>query len=278
MTNSGNVWVIGDVQGCGQPLQALLQHPDLASDPEAHYWFAGDLVNRGPDSLGSLRTVMALGDRAVTVLGNHDLHLLAVAAGRKKFGKSDTIHAILDAPDAPELLDWLRHRPLAHYEYGHLMVHAGVLPAWTVAKTLALAGELEAALRGPNWKDMLERMYGNEPTGWKDDLAGSARMRVIVNALTRMRLCNSHGHMEFAHKGPPVKDGGLMPWFDVPGRAITDDTVIFGHWSALGLMIRPDAICLDTGCVWGRQLTALRLSDHKLVQIPCSQYQQPHQD
>lgn len=278
MTERGSIWIIGDVQGCCRPLDALLNHPMLASDPQARFWFAGDLVNRGPDSLGALRTVMALGDRAVSVLGNHDLHLLAVAAGKKKIGKSDTIRAILDAPDAQELLDWLRHRPLAHYEDRHLMVHAGVLPAWTVAKTLALADELQSALRGSGWKDTLEHMYGNEPTGWSDELTGAERMRVIVNALTRMRLCNHHGHMEFSHKGPPVNDGKLMPWFDVPGRAITQDTIVFGHWSALGLMMRRDAICLDTGCVWGRQLTAMRLADRKLVQVACTQYQQPHSD
>lgn len=275
-TDSGaSIWMVGDLQGCCAPLQALLSHPDIVNGPDTRFWFAGDLINRGPDSLGTLRRVMALQDRATTVLGNHDLHFLAIAAGIKKPGKSDTINDILDAPDAHELISWLRHRPLAHYEQGHLLVHAGVLPAWSVKKTLALAAEVESALQGPNWKDMLERMYGNEPTHWDDKLCGGKRLRVIVNALTRMRMCTPKGHMEFEHKGAPVNNRHIMPWFDVPDRTARKDTIVFGHWSTLGLMLRPDAICLDTGCIWGRKLTAVRLSDHKVVQIACEQYQSP---
>ncbi|MCC2597064.1 symmetrical bis(5'-nucleosyl)-tetraphosphatase [Pusillimonas sp. MFBS29] len=270
-----SIWMIGDLQGCCIPLQSLLAHPDIAADHDARLWFTGDLINRGPDSLGTLRTVMALGDRARVVLGNHDLHLLAVAAGIRKPGKSDTLNDILNAPDAHELLDWLRHRPLAHYEQGHLMVHAGVLPAWSLEKTLALAAEAEAALRGPDWKNALKHMYGNEPAYWDETLQGHDRRRVIINALTRIRMCTSQGHMEFTHKGAPDDDGDLLPWFDVPGRAMQGTTVAFGHWSTLGLLLRPDAVCLDTGCVWGRQLTALRLHDRKLVQIACHQYQEP---
>ncbi|NYT84095.1 symmetrical bis(5'-nucleosyl)-tetraphosphatase [Pollutimonas harenae] len=273
--SGGNIWMVGDLQGCCSPLQALLTHPDIADDPGTHFWFAGDLINRGPDSLGTLRRVMALGDRATTVLGNHDLHFLAIAAGIKKPGKSDTIHDILDAPDSQELITWLRHRPLAHYEQGHLLVHAGVLPAWSVEKTLMLAEEIESALQGPDWKNMLERMYGNEPTYWDDKLRGDERLRVIVNALTRMRMCTADGHMEFSHKEAPVASPHLMPWFDVPGRVAQQDTIVFGHWSTLGLMLRPDAICLDTGCIWGRELTAVRMSDHKVVQVACKQYQSP---
>ena len=276
MTGRQHIWMIGDVQGCCRPLNALLEHPDIAGDSDARFWFAGDVVNRGPDSLGALRTVIALGERAVSVLGNHDLHLLAVAAGVKKAGKSDTIAAILNAPDSQELIDWLRHCPLAHYEQNHLLVHAGVLPEWSVKKTLKLAAEVEEALRGPDWKTMLHSMYGNEPTYWKDDLRGGKRLRVIINALTRVRMCDRQGHMEFAHKGAPQHDDALMPWFDIPGRVTHDATIVFGHWSTLGMMIRPDAICLDTGCVWGRQLTALRLQDHMMVQIPCAQYRVPH--
>lgn len=276
MTSQRSIWMIGDVQGCCQPLHELLAHPDIAGDTDAQFWFAGDLVNRGPNSLDALRTVIALGDQAISVLGNHDLHLLAVAAGVKKAGKSDTISEILDAPDAQELIDWLRHCPLAHYDEGHLLVHAGVLPKWDVDTTLRLASEVEAALQGPNWKTMLESMYGNEPLHWKDEFRGGKRLRVIINALTRMRMCDSNGHMEFSHKGAPIHTKNLMPWFDVAHRAIRDQTVVFGHWSTLGLLIRPDVICLDTGCVWGRHLTALRLHDHKLVQILCSQYRVPH--
>jgi bis(5'-nucleosyl)-tetraphosphatase (symmetrical) len=271
-----SIWMIGDVQGCCQPLRELLAHPDIADDADAHFWFAGDLVNRGPNSLETLRTVMALGDKAVSVLGNHDLHLLAVAAGVKKPSKSDTLGDILNAPDAQELIDWLRHCPLAHYDEGHLLVHAGVLPKWDVNTTLKLASEVEAALQGPDWKNVLQSMYGNEPVHWKDEFRGSKRLRVIINALTRMRMCDSHGHMEFSHKGAPIHTKSLMPWFDVPHRSIRDHTIVFGHWSTLGLLIRPDVICLDTGCVWGRHLTAVRLHDHKLVQILCSQYQVPH--
>lgn len=276
MKSMADIWMIGDVQGCYGSLCELLTHPEIHSNPDAQFWFAGDVVNRGPNSLSALKTVMALGDRAVSVLGNHDLHLLAVAAGVQKMTKSDTLSDILNAPDAQEMIDWLRHCPLAHYDHGHLMVHAGVLSKWTVEKTLALASEVETALRGPNWKTALQKMYGNDPTQWKDDFHGSKRFRVIINALTRMRMCNIQGHMEFSMKGAPVTGGTLMPWFDVPDRAIKNETIVFGHWSTLGLMIRPDAICLDTGCVWGRQLTALRLHDHKLIQVPCVASQTPH--
>lgn len=275
MKSKPGIWMIGDLQGCYQPLRELLTHPDIRADPDAQFWFAGDLINRGPDSLATLKTVMALGDRAISVLGNHDLHLLAVAAGVRKTAKSDTLDEILNAPDAQEMIDWLRHCPLAHYDQHHLLVHAGVLAKWNVEKTLELASEVETALRGPNWKSMLQTMYGNEPVQWKDDYHGGKRLRVIINALTRMRMCDSHGHMEFDFKGAPINNGQLMPWFDVPNRAARHDTIVFGHWSTLGLMIRPDAICLDSGCVWGRQLTAMRLQDHKLVQIACHQYQRP---
>lgn len=161
-----------------------MAHPDIASDTDSRFWFAGDLVNRGPESLATLRRIMALGDRAVAILGNHDLHLLATAAGVRKPSRSDTLDDILNAPDAADLIDWLRHRPLAHYAHEHLMVHAGVLAKWDVEKTLALAGEVEAALRGPNWQKALQKMYGNEPVNWKEDHKGGKRMRVIINALT----------------------------------------------------------------------------------------------
>ncbi|CAM4112133.1 symmetrical bis(5'-nucleosyl)-tetraphosphatase [Bordetella tumbae] len=272
----GSIWMIGDVQGCCAPLEQLLSHPDISSEPDARFWFAGDLINRGPQSLASLRRIIAMGDRAISVLGNHDLHLLAAAAGVRKPSKSDTIDEILDAPDADELIDWLRFRPLAHFEHEHLLVHAGVLAKWDVAKTLALAGEVEAMLRGPNWQKALQKMYGNEPTQWKDGHTGGKRLRVIINALTRMRLCTPRGHMEFNTKvAPGAWPAGLVPWFDVKGRQTRDVTVVFGHWSTLGLLVRPDVICLDTGCVWGGELTAMRLQDRKLVQIKCSQFRDP---
>jgi bis(5'-nucleosyl)-tetraphosphatase (symmetrical) len=273
---NGSIWMIGDVQGCCQPLEQLLAHPDIASDTNARFWFAGDLVNRGPQSLAALRHIMSLQDRSVAILGNHDLHLLAVAAGVRKLGKSDTLDEILAAPDAGYLIDWLRFRPLAHFEKGHLMVHAGVLAKWDVAKTLALAGEVQDVLRGPNWQKALQKMYGNQPVNWKEDHKGGKRLRVIINALTRIRLCTLAGHMEFDTKVSPGSwPPGLIPWFDVPNRATHDVTVVFGHWSTLGLFQREDVICLDSGCVWGGALTAMRLQGRKLVQIRCTQYQAP---
>lgn len=273
---TGSIWMIGDVQGCCTPLQQLLSHPDIASDPEARFWFAGDLVNRGPDSLGTLRRIMALEDRAVSILGNHDLHLLAAAAGVRKPSKSDTLNDILNAPDAADIIDWLRYRPLAHFAHNHLMVHAGVMAKWDVAKTLSLAAEVEAALRAPNWQKSLQKMYGNEPVIWKEDHKGSKRLRIIINALTRMRLCTPGGQMEFATKvAPGAWPAGLVPWFEVPNRATRDVTIVFGHWSTLGLLVRPNLICLDTGCVWGGALSAMRLQDRRLVQIKCSQFQDP---
>jgi len=276
MTTQETIWMVGDLQGCNNALEQLLEHPDIADDRSARFWFAGDLINRGPDSLRTLRTVMALGERATCVLGNHDIHFLAVAAGIKKPGKSDTFQEILAAPDAAGIVDWLRHRPLIHREHGHLLVHAGILAPWSAEQAVALAREVEAALRGPRWQSALERIYGNEPRHWDDALEGGRRLRVIVNAMTRMRMCTLDGHMDFSHKDAPAPHGDLVPWFDVPGRALENVTVVFGHWSTLGLMIRPDAICLDTGCVWGRQLTALRMHDHKLVQINCPPSRTPH--
>lgn len=263
------VWVIGDLQGCRRPLERLLAHPEISADPRARFWFCGDLVNRGPDSLGTLKTVMALGERATCVLGNHDLHALGVAAGCREPGKSDTLDALLADADAAACLDWLRRRPMAHYEHGYLMVHAGVLPQWTVAQTLALAAEVETVLRAPDWRKTMDGLFGNKPATWHASLQGHKRLRVIVNALTRMRMCTPDGSMDFKHKGKPVSTSDHLPWFELPGRATQRDTIVFGHWSVLGLLLRPHLICLDTGCVWGRQLTAMRLHDRHLVQVSC---------
>jgi len=199
MMDQEPIWMIGDLQGCNHALQRLLSHPEIADQPRARFWFAGDLVNRGPDSLQTLRSVMALGDRATCVLGNHDFHLLAVAAGVKRAGKSDTFQDVLAAPDADGIIDWLRHRPMLHREQGHILVHAGVLPAWSADKAQALAREVEVALRGPRWAYALERIYGNEPTTWHDSLENPKRLRVIINAMTRMRMCTLDGRMEFSH-------------------------------------------------------------------------------
>lgn len=264
-----STYAIGDVQGCYEPLCRLLER--IAFDP-AHdeLWFVGDLVNRGPESWHTLRFIRSLGDKAVVVLGNHDLHLLAVAAGVRKPHREDTLDGILHAPERDELLAWLRHCKMMHAARGYAMVHAGLLPQWDIPRALALAAEVEAVLRGEQHEELFHHMYGNTPAAWRDDLTGHARMRIIINAMTRLRLCTPQGEMEFAHKtGPTGGPAGYMPWFDVPGRASAGTPVICGHWAALGLMLRPDVLALDTGCVWGRDLSALRLEDRQLFQYSC---------
>ena len=261
------IYAIGDVQGCDRELQQLLEK--IAFQPQTdELWFVGDLVNRGPDSLAVLRRVKAMGDAAVVVLGNHDLHLLAVAAGVGKLHPSDTLDDILRAPDRDELLDWLRQRPLLHHAQGYTMVHAGLLPSWTIPQAAQLAREVEVQLRGANVAGFFEQMYGNQPNAWHDDLQGHKRWRVIVNALTRMRVCSPQGEMEFKFKGElPDVPAGYLPWFAVPQRVNQADTVIFGHWSALGLYLQHNVIALDTGCLWGGKLTAIRLHDRQLFQV-----------
>ena len=256
-------------------MDALVQQI-YAATPDAILIFVGDLVNRGPESLATLRQIRALGERARVVLGNHDLHLLAVANGIRKPHSSDTLDDILAAPDRDELLDWLRRQPLAIFEENHLMVHAGVLPQWTAQQTLALAREVETALSGPDWIDFLGRMYGNAPARWDDALEGADRLRCIVNALTRLRFCTPDGTMALAaSKGVATALPGYMPWFDVPGRSTGDVTVVFGHWSTLGLTIRHNLLGLDTGCLWGGRLSALCLRDRSVIQVECPQYQRP---
>lgn len=258
----------GDLQGCRRPLDRLLASAD--TDPRETLWFAGDLVNRGPDSLGSLQRVRALGARAQVVLGNHDLHLLAIAAGVRRAKGSDTVDAILRHPQRRELLDWLRHRPLATLAGDFLMVHAGLDPCWDTARTMALAAEVQSVLRGAHWGDFLTVMYGDTPSRWDDSLSGDARLRVIVNVLTRARFMTPERHLDFSAKGsadkPPV---GRIAWFDMPNRRTANRTVVFGHWSTLGLFRRPGLIGLDSGCVWGNALSAVRLEDGTLFQQPC---------
>lgn len=260
-------WVIGDLQGCLDPLLALVNQLPVT----APIWLTGDLINRGPRSLDTLRWVIAQGDRVRAILGNHDLHLLAIALGVRKPHRNDTYDDILNAPDREDLIDWLRAQPLAHHEQGWLMVHAGVLPQWTVTKTLALAEEVSAVLRGPDWAKFIPAMYGNEPAQWSDTLTGQDRLRVVVNALTRLRFCDRNGTMEFATKeGVGAAPAGFVPWFDAPARATAATPIVFGHWSALGLINRPDLIAIDTGCVWGRQLSAVRLADRAVIQVQCA--------
>jgi bis(5'-nucleosyl)-tetraphosphatase (symmetrical) len=259
-------YAIGDVQGCHEELQRLIDA--LRFDPAADsLWLVGDMVNRGPDSLGVLRLLKSMGGTCVTVLGNHDLHLLAVAAGHARLRAEDTLDEVLAASDRDELLDWLRRRPMVHVAGNYAMVHAGLLPQWDVATARLLAGEIETALRGPACDDFFAHLYGSKPSRWDDALTGADRLRVIVNAMTRMRFCTARGKMEFASKGGlDSAPAGYLPWFDVPGRASADHTVITGHWSALGLVVRPDLVALDTGCAWGGSLTAVRLEDGRVFQ------------
>lgn len=262
--------MIGDIQGCNEALVNLLDQPAIAQDPNARFWIAGDLVNRGPQSLATVRHLMEISDRCEIVLGNHDLHLLAVAAGVRDYGRNDTLHDILDAPDADDIINWLRHRKMAHLAHDHLMVHAGVLPGWSARKTMALAEEVECMLRGPRWRHDLGKVFGNEPDHWKKGLTGYKRLRVIINALTRLRMCTLDARMALSAKhSPRHADASLIPWFDLPARETRKVTVVFGHWSTLGLCMRPDLIGLDTGCVWGGHLTAVRQHDRFVLQVPC---------
>lgn len=264
-------YAIGDIQGCFDSLQNLLER--CAFDPaQDRLWLVGDIVNRGPKSLETLRFVKSLGSAALTVLGNHDLYLLMVAEGGAKFrAKDDTLQPILDAPDCTELLDWLRHQQLCHTEGDYCLVHAGLLPQWTAARARELAREVETKLQGPSFHDFVMNLWGSEPAGWSDDLTGWPRLRVIVNAMTRMRFCTRFGIMEFKAKGKlsnaPV---GHLPWFDLPDRQSAESVLVTGHWSALGLKITPNLLALDSGCLWGGHLTAVRLEDRQVFQVNCS--------
>lgn len=259
------MYCIGDIQGCNTSLQKLLQQVEFSPSRDTLV-VLGDMVNRGPDSLAVLRFLSGLGDSAQCILGNHDLHLLGVWQGVRKTGKGDTLQSVLDAPDALALLHWLRHRPMALYLQGWLLVHAGVLPGWSLAQTLALAAEVEDALRKKGFRDALAAIYGSHPNCWSDSLAGADRLRVIVNALTRLRFCTTDGSMDFAAKDHTNKaPAGFLPWFEVPGRATQDVPIAFGHWSTLykdphcKVTLHNQALPLDTGCVWGGRLTAARL-------------------
>lgn len=264
-------YAIGDIQGCYDSLEKLLS---LCRFDHRHdrLWLVGDLVNRGPKSLETLRLIKSFGQAAQTVLGNHDLYLLMVAEGGAKFrARDDTLQDILDAPDRDELLDWLRHQPLCHVEGPYCLVHAGLLPQWTADKARQLAREVESALQGANYREFMCNLWGSDPAAWSDELQGWERLRVIVNAMTRMRFCTPEGVMEFHTKGettdPPA---GHLPWFELPARSHADSILVTGHWSALGLKLSDNLLALDSGCLWGGHLTALRLEDRQVFQVNCS--------
>ena len=270
-------YLIGDVQGCCSELEALLQ--GIGFSPSRDRIFVlGDLVNRGPRSLPTLRLLRDLGGSATCLLGNHDLHLLAVAQGLRKPHRSDTVGEILAAPDRDDLLLWLRQHRLACHEQGWLMVHAGVVPQWDLASTLALAAEVERQLQSPDLPAFLQVMYGDQPTQWREDLAGFERLRFAVNVFTRIRFCDAQGHLDFSAKGDAdTAPAGFVPWFDAPRRRTKGIPIAFGHWSTLGLLHRADLMCLDTGCVWGGQLTAVRIDGgrREIFQVDCAQAKSP---
>ena len=265
-------YAIGDIQGSYNEFRRLL---DLINfNAKDKLWLVGDIVNRGPDSLLLLRFLRKMNDAVVSVLGNHDLHLLMVAEGFAKMQPGDTLQGILNAPDRDELLHWLRHQRLLHVSGEYIMVHAGLLPSWGVTKAAELAQEVESFLHNEDRKEfrkLCSNMYGNQPDQWNDNLKGYERIRVIINAMTRMSVCTYNGRMNFTFKGR-VEDItiGYLPWFDVPGRASKKATVICGHWSALSLQVKSNLIALDTGCMWGGSLTAIRLEDRKIFQVPCA--------
>lgn len=273
--NTMALYLIGDVQGCNAALGRLMDTIGFSPSRDTLY-LLGDLVNRGPDSAGVLRRLMALGSSARCLLGNHDLSLLAVAYGHRRPHPRDTMDSVLRAADRTALLDWLRQQRLAMQVGDVLMVHGGVLPAWSPTQTLTLAAEVEAQLRGPDIGRFLASMFGNQPTQWHEGLQGADRLRVIVNALTRLRFCTPEGVMDLKTSGGlETALPGYLPWFEVPGRQTAQTTVAFGHWSTLGLVLRPQLWSLDTGCVWGGCLSALRFGQPgmapELVQIDCEQ-------
>jgi len=270
-------YMVGDVQGCAKALERLLEEIGFSPSRD-HLYVLGDLVNRGPDSLGTLRRLRGLGAAATCLLGNHDWHLLAVAAGVRPAHRSDTLDDILEAPDREAWLEWLRQRRMAVHAHGWLMLHAGVAPQWDLPQTLSLAAALERQLRTAPPREFLQAMFGNEPARWSDTLKGDARLRFTLNALTRIRFVDAAGTLDFAAKdGIDAAPPGCFPWFDAPHRRTAATQIAFGHWSTLGLIDRPALLGLDTGCVWGGTLSAVRIDGarRELFQIPCDQAQRP---
>ena len=275
------ILLVGDVQGCASALDGLLALAGFSPSRD-HVVLPGDLVNRGPDSLGVLRRAAAWGNAATCLLGNHDLHLLAVAHGVRKLHRGDSFADVLQARDAATWLHWLAQQPLAHRIHdadgGWLCVHAGLAPQWSTSDALALAAEVQAVLRGPGLVDFLNDMYGDQPKQWQPTLQGQARWRMVVNTLTRIRFCSDDGVLDFNTKeGAAAAPAGYRPWFDVATRLSRGQPIAFGHWSTLGLINRPDLLALDTGCVWGGPLSAMRVDGgrRELLQLPCAQVQSP---
>ena len=268
-------YAVGDLQGCLKPLQCLLER--VKFDPEVdRLWLVGDLINRGPDSLGTLRFLYAMRDSVTCVLGNHDLHLLAVAHNVERLKKNDTLQEILDAPDRDELLDWLRQQKIMHYdaERNMAMVHAGIAPQWTLEKALKRAAEVEEVLRDPNRLPVfLDGMYGNQPDCWDGDLKGIKRLRVITNYFTRMRFCKADGTLDLVSKeGLDTAPSGFAPWFSHPNRKTRDVKIIFGHWAALeGNCTEPNVFALDTGCVWGAAMTLMNIDSGEMHRCNCNE-------
>jgi bis(5'-nucleosyl)-tetraphosphatase (symmetrical) len=263
-------YAIGDIQGCFSALEKLVQQ--LQFDPSNDcLWFVGDLVNRGPDSVSVLRYIKNLGKSAVTVLGNHDLHLLAVAAGCAPMREKDTVRDVLTAPDRDDLLEWMRHQPVLYKEGDFLMIHAGLLPEWSAGDAANYAQEVHTMLQSADYRTFLAALYNDKRARrWSSGMTGMDRSMVIAKILTRLRICTVDGRMDLSFKRPPEQaPSGYLPWFQVPNRRNTDATIIFGHWAALGLHLQDNVIGLDSGCVWGRQLTAVRLDDRQVFQVSC---------
>ena len=269
-------YAIGDIQGCYNELRRLLDV--IKFDPaQDQLWLTGDLVNRGPHSLETLRFIRGLGESAISVLGNHDLHLIATVVTLGKAGKKDTLGPILRASDCDELVDWLRRQRLFYHNEQYCMLHAGLPPQWDFAETHAMAGAVEQAIQGDDYQHFFRSMYGNKPNVWQDDLPKTEKLRFAVNCFTRLRYCSLDGEMDFHHKGPPgTQPPHLMPWFSVPGRKSRDMRIIFGHWSTLGFYVDHNVYSIDTGCLWGGQLTALKLAESpERISIDCQCIQQP---
>lgn len=270
------LYVVGDIQGCFCELEQLLDHIRFEPDKD-RLWLTGDLVNRGPHSLSTLRFIRSLGKSAISVLGNHDLHLLAIAHKQSKLRKQDTLSEILQAPDRDELLDWLRHRPLLHYESGYCLIHAGLPPQWDLKLAKTCAREVERRLQCDNYADFFQHLYGDTPDVWSDKFKGWERLRFITNCLTRLRYCDKKGRIDFNSKGPlGSQPKHLLPWFEVPERKSSKINIVFGHWSTLGFRAEKGIYAVDTGCLWGGELTALRLSGKlKKFSIACSGVRKP---